>query len=65
LRFFYAVTLGRKEAIENTHSSLKYLTPAAYAATFTARTIGCATPTSSADRPLLNPRRKAYKTPRL
>jgi putative transposase len=36
LRFFYAVTLGRKEAIENTHSSLKYLTPAAYAATFTA-----------------------------
>ena len=36
LRFFYAVTLGRKEAIENTRSSLKYLTPAAYAATFTA-----------------------------
>ena len=29
------------------------------------RTIGCATPTSSADRPLLHPRRKAYKAPRL
>jgi len=29
------------------------------------RTTGCATPTSSADRPLLHPRRLAYKTPRL
>jgi hypothetical protein len=29
------------------------------------RAIGCATPTSSADRPLLHPRRKAYKAPRL
>jgi putative transposase len=33
------------------HSSLKYLTPAAYAATHSPqRAIGCATPTSSADR---------------
>ncbi|MGY4167789.1 transposase InsO family protein [Bradyrhizobium sp. USDA 4529] len=29
------------------------------------RTLGCATPTSSADRPLLPPRRKAYNPPRL
>jgi hypothetical protein len=29
------------------------------------RAIGYATPTSSADRPLLHPRRKAYKRPRL
>ena len=29
------------------------------------RALGCATPTSSADRPLLHPRQVAYKTPRL
>jgi transposase InsO family protein len=46
------------------HSSLKYLAPAA-PPNSPQRTIGYATPTSSADRPLLNPRRKAYKTPRL
>jgi putative transposase len=38
------------------HSSLQYLTPAAYAATFTATGARCATPTSSAERPLLHPR---------
>jgi putative transposase len=47
------------------HSSLQYLKPAAYAATFTQLALGCATPTSSADRPLLHPRHMAYKKPRL
>ena len=40
------------------HSSLGYLTPAAYAAASPQRAIGCATPTSSADRLLLTPRRR-------
>jgi len=43
------------------HSSLGYLTPA----TSPQGTIGCATPTSSADRPLLPPRHPAYNTTRL
>jgi hypothetical protein len=47
------------------HSSLKYLTPAAYAAHSPQRAIGCATPTSSADRPLLHLRHSAYKAPSL
>jgi len=38
------------------HSALGYLTPAAYAANLSQRAIGCATPTSSADRTLLHPR---------
>ncbi|MGY3131223.1 transposase InsO family protein [Bradyrhizobium sp. USDA 4501] len=50
---------------ERPHSSLQYLTPAAYAASLTATGARCATPTSSADRPLLPPRRKAYNPPRL
>ncbi len=50
---------------ERPHSSLKYQTPAAYAATFTATGDRLRNPTSSADRPLLHPRRKLYKPPRL
>ena len=41
------------------HSALGYLTPAVYAANLTATFIGYATPTSSADRTLLSPRRMA------
>jgi putative transposase len=47
------------------HSSLKYLTPRPMPPTSPQQTIGCATPTSFADRPLLHPRHLAYKTPRL
>ena len=47
------------------HSSLGYQTPAAYAATLTATGArSYATPTSSAARLLLPPRRKAYQPPR-
>src|ERR1700689_414752 len=41
------------------HSSLGYLTPAVYAPTSPQRATGCATPTCSADRTLLTPRRTA------
>jgi hypothetical protein len=41
------------------HSALGYLTPAAYAANFTATDGRLRNPTSSADRPLLPPRHKA------
>ncbi|MCK1719873.1 transposase [Bradyrhizobium sp. 141] len=41
---------------ERPHSSLKYQTPAAYAAAFTATGDRLRNPTSSADRPLLHPR---------
>jgi transposase InsO family protein len=50
---------------ERPHSALGYLTPAAYAATLTATALGSATPTSFADRPLLDIRRAAYKPLRL
>jgi putative transposase len=43
------------------HSSLKYLTPGAYAATFTATGDRLRNPTNSADRPLLHLRHSAYK----
>jgi putative transposase len=43
--------------IRRPHSSLKYLTPAAYAAHLTATDDRLPTPTSSADRPLLHPRK--------
>ena len=45
--------------IRRPHSSLKYLTPAVMPPISPQRTIGCATPTSSADRPLLHPRHLA------
>lgn len=51
--------------LQRPHSSLKYLTPRPTPPTSPQRTIGCATPTSSADRPLLHPRHLAYKTPSL
>jgi transposase InsO family protein len=38
------------------HSALGYRTPAAYAASLPQHAIGCATPTSSADRTSLHPR---------
>ena len=41
------------------HSALGYLMPAVYAANLTARTIGRATPTSSADLPVLHRRGRA------
>ena len=50
---------------ERPHSGLGYLTPAAQAALLTQRAIGCATPTSSTDRPLLHPRQTAYHHGRL
>lgn len=51
--------------IRRPHSSLKYLTLRPTPPTSPQRTTGYATPTSSADRPLLHPRQLAYKTPRL
>jgi putative transposase len=45
---------------ERPHCALKYQTPVTYAAILTARAIGCATPTSSAHRPLLHPRQSTY-----
>jgi putative transposase len=42
------------------HSSLGYAPPAEYAANLTAQAIGCATPTSSAERLLLHPRPRTY-----
>lgn len=47
------------------HSALRCITPAAYAAISPQRTIGCATLTSSADRPLLPLRQPAHHQPRL
>jgi putative transposase len=45
--------------LQRPHSSLGYLTPAAYAANLPQQEIGCANPTSSADHPLLHERRTA------
>ena len=50
---------------ERPHSGLGYLTPAAKAASSPQRAIGCATPTSSADHPLLHPCQTAYQPGRL
>jgi putative transposase len=51
--------------IRRPQSSLKYLTPAAYAAHLTVTDDRLRNPDQSADRPLLHPRHLAYKTPRL
>ena len=47
------------------HSALGYMTPAAFAAISPQRTIGCATLTNSADRPLLRRRSCAMLNPGL
>jgi putative transposase len=47
------------------HSALGYRTPAAYAASLTATEIGCATMSSSADRPFLDQRTCANLSNRL
>jgi putative transposase len=50
---------------ERPHSSLGYTTPRSMPPISPQQTIGCATPTSSADRLLLPLRREAYCPPRL
>ena len=50
---------------ERPHSSLQYLTPAAYAATLTATSARLRNPDQLRRSPLLHPRQVAYKTSRL